>query len=147
MLRRQSARVLVLASWLVSACLGGQSGEPASDTCPSNAVPWQQSVDGVSPEQLAVTYQGEHPAKLHWSKNAGAVTEPVTLTLDYRSQSGRSCNGQLSVSVDFSLRANDGTIIDSGQGSLSVASGGLERALYSGRGQHFRVVGTFSAAM
>lgn len=147
MVRRHKSSWLVLAGWLVSACIGGQSGEPTSDTCTLEAVAWQQSVDGVSPEQLALAYQGEHPAKLHWSKNPAAITEPVTLTLDHREQSGASCGALLSVATDFSLRANDGTIIDSGQGSLSVFYGVLERASYSSRGQHFRIVGIFSGAM
>jgi hypothetical protein len=148
MVRRHRIFWVVLAGWLVGACIGGQTGEPTSDDC-TNSVRWQQSLEGVSPEQLALTYRGEHPAKLHWSKNPEGVSEPVTLTLSYPEQSGaiENCFRALSVAVNFSLRAKDGALIDSGQGSLSAARGVLEHADYSGRGQHFRIVGNFNAAM
>ncbi|HYQ30635.1 MAG TPA: hypothetical protein VER04_25565 [Polyangiaceae bacterium] len=147
MLRRIKSSWLVLAGWLVSACLfGGQTGEPASLDCTTSAAPWRVSVNGVSPEQLALAYQGQHRVKLHWSKDPIAIAEAVTLTLDYREQSGTidSCSGPLRMSVDFSLQANDGTLIDSGQGSLSAARGTLHPAAFSGSGQHFRIVGNFS---
>ena len=149
MVRRQKCSWVILVGWLVGGCFGGQTGEPLSGECIPRTVPWRESVNGVSPEQLAVTFQGEHLAKLHWSKNPGAVSEPVTLTLTPREQSGttNTCSAPLSVAVSASLRANDGTLIDSGQGSLSAARGVLEHATYSGRGQHFRIVANFSAAM
>jgi len=150
MVRRHKSSWLVLTGWLVSACFGGQTGEPASldVRCTTVVAPWRLAVNGVSPEQLALTYQGEHRAKLHWAKNPDTVTEPVTLTLEYREQSGtfETCFGPLSVSVNFSLRADDGTLIDSGQGSLSAARGVLDRATYAGRGQHFLITGNFSQA-
>jgi len=150
MVRRHKSSWMVLAGCLVGACLGGQTGEPmAGEVICTFRTAWQESVDGVSPEQLALTYQGEHRAKLHWEKNPDTVTEPVTLTLDYREQSGTTdlCNGGLSLSVNFSLRADDGTLIDSGQGSLSAARGEIEHATYSGLGQHFWISGSLSAAM
>jgi len=118
-------------------------------TCSSRAAPWRQSVDGVSPEQLALTYEGEHPAKLHWAKNPSTVAEPATLTLDDREQIGTTdnCSGALSVAVDFSFRADDGTLIDSGHGLLRAARGVLDRATYSGSGQHFLISGSLSEAM
>ncbi|HEY3254029.1 MAG TPA: hypothetical protein VGJ91_08785 [Polyangiaceae bacterium] len=140
--RLKSSSVLLLAGWLVGACLGGQTGEPESDqvTC-THAAAWDQSVDGVSSAQLAFAYQGEHRVQLHWSNDPVTVSEPVTLTLGYREQSGtvNRCNGQLSVSVNFSLRADDGTIIESGQGSLSAAVGMLQPATLSGSGQQFLI--------
>ena len=148
MVRRFKSSWLVLAGWLVGACLfGGQTGEPTSESCGRSQTPWRQSVNGVSPEQLALAYQGEHSAKLHWSKDPVSVAEPVTLTLDSRKQIGivDNCNGgQLSVSVNFSLKADDGALIESGQGTLSAAPGMLQPATFSGSGQRFLVVGHFS---
>lgn len=149
MVRRHQSSWVVFAGWLVGACLGGQTGEPASLTCTSRAAPWRQSVDGVSPERLALTYEGEQRVKLHWAKTPDTVTEPATLTLDYREQSGTThdCGGALSVAVDFSFRADDGTVIDSGQGLLRAARGVVDRATYSGSGQHFLITGSLSEAM
>jgi hypothetical protein len=136
---------VVLAGWLVGACLGGQTGEPVSLDCNSSAATWRQSVDGVSPERLALAYQGEHRAKLHWSKDAASVTQPVTLTIDSREQSGTiGCIGQLSVPATFSLHAKDGTVIEAGEGSLSAPRGKLQPAALTGSGQHFRIVGNLS---
>jgi len=149
MVRRHQRSWAVFAGWLVGACLGGQTGEPTSLTCSSRAAPWRQAVDGVSPEQLALTYEGEHRAKLHWAKNPGTVAEPATLTLDYREQSGTTddCSGALGVAVDFSFRADNGTLIDAGQGLLRASRGVLDRATYSGSGQHFLITGSLSEAM
>jgi len=149
MVRRRQSSWLVFTGWLVGACLGGQTGEPTSLTCTNRAAPWRQSVDGVSPEQLALAYEGVHRVKLHWAKTPDTVTEPATLTLHYREQSGtaQDCGGALSVAVDFSLRADDGTLIDSGQGLLRAARGVLDRATYSGSGQHFVITGSLSDAM
>jgi len=134
---------LVLASFLLGACLGGQTGEPASEDC-GTAAPWRQSFDGVSPEQLALAYQGEHRVKLHWSKDPLAITEAATLTLSSREQSGtNACNVWLSVPVTFSLQADNGTIIEAGQGSLMADQGTLQPATLSGSGQHFRIVASF----
>jgi hypothetical protein len=131
----------------VSACLGGQTGEPASGDCPKQAAPWQVAINGVSAEQLARAYQGAHRVKLHWSKDPAAVTEPATLMLDSREQSGTiACNDSLSVPVTFSLEADDGSIIETGQGSLTAARGVLQPAWLSGRGQHFLIAAGFSQA-
>ena len=139
---------LVLAGWLAGACIfGGQTGEATSDTVPCRvAVAWHLSVDGVSPEQLALAYQGEQRVQLHWSQSPVTVAEPVTLTLGYREQRATrdACSGLLSVAVDFSLRADDGTIIDAGQGTLSTERGLLTPATFAASGQHFRVVGHFN---
>jgi hypothetical protein len=145
MLRRLKGSWLVLAGWLGGACLGGQTGEPTSGHCSEADAPWQVSVNGVSPEQLALAYRGEHRVKLHWSKDPVGITNAVTLTLDSREQSGTvACNDWLAVPVTFSLNADDGTIIEAGQGSLSAARGMLQPAWLSGRGQTFLIVGTFS---
>ena len=144
---RRNSSWLVLAGWLVGACIGGQTGETSGPPEPcSGALEWRLSVDGVSPEQLALAYQGEHRVQLHWSQGPVTASEAVTLTLDYRKQSGKldSCSGLLSVTVDFSLRADDGTIIEAGQGTLSAERGLLTPATFAASGQHFRVVGYFS---
>jgi len=149
MVRRLKSSWGVLAGWLVGACLGGQTGEPASADCSSSsAAPWRVSVNGVSPEQLALAYQGEHRVELHWSQDPVTVAEPVTLTLAYQEQRATidDCYGPLSVAVNFSLLADDGTIIESGQGSLSAARGMLQPAKLLGSGQHFLIVGNFSQA-
>jgi len=136
---------LVLAGWLAGACIfGGQTGEATSEDCSRSAAPWRVSVNGVSPEQLALAYQGEQRVKLHWSKHPVAIAEPVTLTLESREQSGMIVCLLLSVPVTFSLRADDGTIIDAGQGSLTAGLGTLQSASLSGRGQHFLIGGYFS---
>lgn|GEM_PF-1797511 len=149
MVARHPSTWLVFAGWLVGACLGGQTGEPASLTCTNRAAPWGQSVYGVSPEQLALTYEGEHRVKLHWAKTPDTLTERATLTLDHREQSGTTddCSGALSVAVDFSFRADDGTLIDFGQGVLRAPRGVLDRATYSGSGQHFAITGSLSDEM
>ncbi|HYP75102.1 MAG TPA: hypothetical protein VER12_04070 [Polyangiaceae bacterium] len=147
MLRRRKGYWLVLAGWLGGACLGGQTGEPTSGHCSEADAPWQVSVNGVSPEQLALAYRGEHRVKLHWSKDPVGITDAVTLTLAPREQSGTIvCNNLLSVPVTFSLQADDGTVIEAGQGSLSAARGMLQPAWLSGRGRTFLIVGTFSQA-
>jgi len=148
MVRRVKSSWVVVAGWLVGACLGGQTGEPTSADCTTSAAPWRVSVNGVSPEQLALAYAGGHRAKLHWSKDPLAITEAVTLTLDFGEQSGTidDCNDLLSVSVNFSLQADDGTIIEAGQGSLSAARGLLQPARFSGSGQQFLIGGNFSQA-
>jgi len=148
MVRRLKGFLLVLACCPIGACLGGQTGEPTSGDCTTSAVRWQQAIDGVSPEQLALAYQGEHRVNLHWSKDPAAITQSVTLTLNYPQQSATTndCHGPLSVSVNFSLQADDGTLIESANGSLSAERGTLQPATLSGSGQHFRIAAKFSQA-
>jgi len=75
-----------------------------------------------------------HRIKLRWSNDPVAITEAVTLTLDSREQSGTLVCSSLSVPVTFSLQADDGAIIEAGQGSLTAAKGKLQPARLSGSG-------------
>ena len=137
----------LLGAWLLGACLGGQTGEPTSDHVDCvEGVPARETVQGVSPEQLALAYQGEHHAELQWASDPTTVTQQIALTITPTDKSGvkDACWYELRVPVHFSLVSADGSVMETGEGVLSAALGTLGPARFTARGQRFDVYAEFT---
>jgi hypothetical protein len=131
----------VLAVALATGCLGGQTGQPRSDSCrPSMLAESEKWSGSVTVGATARAYEGTYEAQLSWQEEPRDSSEQTLLDLDDRlelavsyssAKASRSCDGQLSVPVTVSLRSSSSDIDESGEGELIVpsAAGGLPATL------------------
>jgi len=136
MVRQVWQRTLaVLSVALMSACLGGQTGQPGElasgghcDPVPlSPTSPWRNT----TVEAAATTFVGSYKAGLQWQQEPSSAAEhtPVDFTDSVQinvaydgAQAIRNCNDQLTVPVTVAVTTSQSGIHESGAGSIQLSS-------------------------
>ena len=110
-------------------CLGGQTGQPSSDTgsgggcnSPTSEIPVDRTVRRVVPLDAALALQGSYTEPLVWSDTSGAAllaVEPDELTLTFTYEDGLAfynpCGlGGPEIDVAIDVVTRDSGIVDSG---------------------------------
>lgn len=126
-----------LSVWLASAillvgCFGGQTGEPASvASCEPQTVSRDQSVDGVSPAELARAFEGRHTAPLGWHPWNGRDGAPppdndeIAVTVTYEGADASLCDElQVEVALDVTTKFNG--VHETGKVNLFATPGVLD---------------------
>lgn len=116
----------VLAAALLSACLGGQTGEPGSAECghqQAAAAPWRGTTAGAAAALFAQAYE----APLVWQADGGAAAplplqDRLQLTIAYDGGGARAdCNDDLTVPVTVTLATSQSAIAESGSALLRLS--------------------------
>ena len=163
-MRRKVQRVArfgacLFSAYLFSACLGGQTGQPASASCQTTGaiVPPDQDYRGITPRALAQAFVGTHSAPLQWrtgalaaadSQQVGASDE-ITFVISYSDvagTTGNDCFPQLSVEVAVDITTRDTGLHESGTLTLAASGGQIEPVSFTGTSDAATVSAMFSGA-
>lgn len=160
---RRGARfgAALLSACALSACLGGQTGQPDSASCQptlaSGDVAPDQDYGGITPRALAQAFVGTHSAPLLWrtgvlaapdSRQVGAADE-ITLVVSYADSAGSgsdTCISQLSVDVAVDITTRDTGLHETGTLTLVAINGVVNPASFTVTSDAAAVSAMFSAA-
>jgi hypothetical protein len=124
----------VLTVALATACLGGQTGEPASGrSCRSRQLSPDDSWEGSRVATAAGSFAGTYETSLSWQAEAaaGALTpvdfnDELQLTLAYEDDSAivQACGEELVVPLALTLMTSGSGLAESGTAQLVLRSSG-----------------------
>lgn len=121
----------VLLAGLSTACLGGQTGEPASAQCPgdieySATDPWEDT----TVEAAASSFEGTYVARLVWRQQEPSSAEQAPLALDdeleltidyhYADAVEKPCSPGLRVPLVVTLSSSESGIAEAHEAELSI---------------------------
>jgi hypothetical protein len=149
-----------LSAYVLSACLGGQTGQPTGLTCqvtPPESVAPDQDYDGITPRALAQSFVGKHSAPLLWRTGELATSESqpvgnpdeITFVVSYSDVAGtgsKYCNQQLSVVVAVEITTRDTGLHQTGTLALVAVNGQLEAGSFTVTSDAATVTVMFSGA-
>ncbi len=124
MANRISRRVLAwLSAALVSACVGGQTGQPDSDDC-RKSLSAHQSWRGQSVRGLAEALAGTHTGHLQWEGVADAVPpDNISIRVAYAGEGAiTDCGELLEVPVALEISTEQSGVAEQGKGTLVFRS-------------------------
>lgn len=143
----RGARAVLLAT-LVSACLGGQTGQPGETTAAHCDPPVQLSPtsawSGTTVQAAVTTFAGSYRAGLQWQQEPGS--DPRHTPIDFAdgaqinvaydgADATQNCLDQLTVPVTVAVTTSQSGIDESGRGSLVLwrnAAGGAGSSRLTG---------------
>jgi hypothetical protein len=131
----------VLLATLVSACLGGQTGQPSSLDC-GGTLSASDAWNGTTVQLAAQSFEGTYNAGLQWQVEPRSATshtpvdfqDSVQLVIAYQGARGsRDCSDQLSVPVSLTLTTSESGIIETSAATLIIERGeqGLAASLHA----------------
>ena len=130
MLRLTSRGALgVLLAALVTACLGGQTGQPSSFDCEVTQLAPSAVWDTTTVQAAGQAFEGTYSARLLWqvepryaaTHTPVELADSVQLTVEYGSAPGsRGCGDQLRVPVSVTLTTSASSLTETATGTLSI---------------------------
>jgi hypothetical protein len=137
---------------VLAGCEGGQTGQPTSVHCASEAVRADAHVDAVTPAELARAFEGGHTAPLKWEStssgpsDAGALraADEISIGIAYDGGGGEMnpCTSDLEVEIVVDVTTRDTGIHETGRTLFSAPRGSLEYGSFDLVGRHFRISAT-----
>jgi hypothetical protein len=134
---RTRCGVVLAGACVLSACEGGQTGQPTiGSSCESAflAAPADQPFKGVSPRELADAFVGSYTAPLVWRADSGeqvGATDEITIAITYSGDDGSvdmACGQTMRVGVGVDITTRDSGLHASGTVDLVAALGALAPA-------------------